>query len=134
MLLCVGCVLTAAAMRLLAATPDDQPREQPGDAKELTINQIMKRAHLTPQNRATRNNLDNKVLDNKATADEKKELLDLYSALRKQEPPQGKSEDWGKRVDELVASLKAVYAGEKGAPERFIKARDCKSCHAAHRG
>jgi hypothetical protein len=36
-------------------------------------------------------------------------------------------------VGELVESLKAVYAGEKGAAERFTRAKDCKSCHAAHR-
>ena len=134
MLLSVGCVLlTACAIRMLAAAPDEKPREQPGAAKERSISQIMLRAHLTPGNRATRNNLDNKVLDNKATDDEKKELLELYSGLRKQKPPKGKSEEWDKRVGELVESLKAVYAGEKGAKERFSQAKDCKSCHAAHR-
>jgi hypothetical protein len=134
MLLSVGCVLlTACAIQTLASNRDEPRSEQPGDAKELGINQIMKRAHLTPQNRGTRNNLDNKVIDNKATDDEKKELLDPYSSLRKQGPPKGESAEWDKRVGELVDSLKAVYAGEKGATERFIRARDCKSCHAAHR-
>jgi hypothetical protein len=134
LLLSVGCVLLIAyEIRMLAAAPDEKPAEKPGDKKELSIGQIMLRAHLTPNNRSSRNNLDNKVLDNKATYDEKKELLELYSGLRKQIPPKGKSEEWDKRVDELVESLKAVYAGEKGATDRFTKAKDCKSCHTAHR-
>jgi hypothetical protein len=133
-LLSVGCVLTTAcAVWMLAAPAVGKPRELPDEAKG-SINQIMKHAHLTPRNRGTRDNLDNKVLDGKATEDEKKDLLELYKALRKHRPPKGKGEEWDRRVDELVASLKAVYAKEKGATERFLEAKDCKSCHNAHRG
>jgi hypothetical protein len=106
------------------------PAEEP---EKLSINRIMLLAHLTPQNRGTHNNLDNKVLDKKATEAEKKELMELYTALGKLTPPKGKPEDWKVRTDELVAALKAVYADEEKAAERFLKARDCKACHMAHR-
>jgi hypothetical protein len=97
------------------------------------INRIMKLAHLTPGNRGTWDNLDNKVIDGKATEAEKKELLDLYTKLSKSDPPKGKADAWKERTGELVASLKAVYKGKEKAVERFERARDCKSCHAAHR-
>jgi hypothetical protein len=104
------------------------------EGKEVSdINRIMKQAHLTPGNRGTRDNLDNKVIDGKATDAEKKELLELYTKLSKADPPKGTAEAWKERTDELVASLKAVYKGEEKAIERFERARDCKSCHTAHR-
>jgi hypothetical protein len=116
---------------LAAARPDEKPPERPNGLSE--INWIMKRAHLTPQNRGTHNNLDNKVLDGKATEAEKKELLELYTALAKAKPPAGKLDDWKNRTEELVNALKAVDDGKANAKERFVRARDCKSCHAAHR-
>jgi hypothetical protein len=130
--LAVGCaVLFGLAVQFVVARADDKPPEKPDGLSD--INRIMKRAHLTPQNRATRNNLDNKVLDGKATDAEKKELRDLYAALAKAKPPAGKLDDWKKRTDELLGALEAVYDGKENAKDRFIKARDCKGCHAAHR-
>jgi hypothetical protein len=129
-----GVILLVCAVRLIAAPLDEKPPEKPDGKKHLGIDEIMVQAHLTPENRSTRNNLDNKVLDDKATDDEKKDLLRLYTSLGKQKPPKGGIEEWNKRTDELVASLKAVYAGQKGAKERFKKAADCKACHAVHRG
>jgi hypothetical protein len=108
-----------------------EDKAEPRDLRDIKV--IMKLAHLTPQNRGTRDNLDNKVLDAKATADEKQELLELYTALGKLDPPAGNAEAWKKRTAELVASLQAVYAGKEGAAERFTQAKDCKACHVAHR-
>lgn len=119
----VTCLIAAGIVSQLSAEPD----------KALDISTIMVRAHLTPQNRGTRNNLDNKVLDDKATAAEKQELLELYRALAKAKPPAGRIEDWEQRTSELVKSLQAVYASEANAKDRFSKARDCKACHTAHR-
>ena len=127
----VGSLLFALVVPLVGARPDDKAPEKPGGLSE--INWIMKRAHLTPENRGTRNNLDNKVLDGKATEAEKKELRDLYTALAKAKPPAGKLDDWKKRTEELLQALDAVYDGKENAKEQFIRARDCKGCHAAHR-
>ena len=99
----------------------------------IGINQIMVQAHLRPENRGTRNNLDNKLVDGKATDEEKKRLLELYQMLANSKPPAGDLEAWKKRTTEIVDSTQALIRGEDKAAERFIKARDCKECHALHR-
>jgi hypothetical protein len=51
-------ILLACAAQLIAAPRDEKPPEKPDGAKQLSIKTIMVQAHLTPQNRSTRNNLD----------------------------------------------------------------------------
>jgi hypothetical protein len=100
---------------------------------QLTINEIMVKAHLKPQNRSTRNNLDSKVIDGKATAAEQQELLMLYTALANLKPPRGDLAEWKAATGEMVAAVKAVIRGEVRAADQLTKARDCKSCHDKHR-
>jgi uncharacterized protein (TIGR03067 family) len=100
---------------------------------ELSISDIMVLAHLSPQHRATRNNLDSKVIDGKATPEEQQELLLLYTALSKLKPPRGDLVEWKARTGEMVEAVKAVIRGEAKAAERLTKARDCKSCHDKYR-
>jgi uncharacterized protein (TIGR03067 family) len=99
---------------------------------ELSISDIMVLAHLRPQHRATRNNLDSKVIDGKATAAEQQELLLLYTALSNLKPPRGDLVEWKARTGEMVEAVKAVIRGEAKAADRLTKARDCKSCHDKH--
>jgi hypothetical protein len=131
MLRCTPLALTLTILFGLSSMHKDAAGKPAVEVSD--INRIMKQAHLTPGNRGTRDNLDNKVIDGKATDAEKKELLELYTALSKTDPPKGSADAWKERTDELVASLKAVYKGEEKAVERFSKARDCKSCHETHR-
>jgi len=98
----------------------------------LGINEIMGKAHLKPQNRSTRNNLDSKVIDGKATAAERQELLMLYTALSGMKPPRGDLDEWKARTGEMVGAVKAVIGGEAKAADRLAKARDCRSCHDKH--
>jgi hypothetical protein len=100
---------------------------------QRSINEIMVRAHLKPQNRSTRNNLDSKVIDGKATAAERQELLLLYTALSSMKPPRGDLDEWKARTGEMVEAVKAVIGGEAKGADRLTKARDCKSCHDKHR-
>jgi hypothetical protein len=99
---------------------------------ELSISEIMVMAHLKPHNRSSRNNLDSKVIDGKATAAEQQELLMLYTALSNLKPPRGDLVEWKARTGEVVEAVKAVIRGEAKAAERLTKARDCKSCHDKH--
>jgi RNA polymerase sigma factor (sigma-70 family) len=99
---------------------------------ELSIPEIMVMAHLKPQNRSTRNNLDSRVIDGKATAAEQQELLLLYTALSKLKPPRGDLVEWKARTGEMAEAVKAVIRGEAKAADRLTKARDCKSCHDKH--
>jgi hypothetical protein len=106
--------------------------EEKPEAKR-TISQIMVEAHLRPENRSTRNNLDSKVIDGKATPEEQQQLLKLYQELAERKPTGGDLGDWKKRTGEIVAATQAVIRGEKNAGERLEKARDCKACHVLHR-
>jgi hypothetical protein len=110
---------------LLAAKSQGQLPEK----AELSISDIMVKAHLKPQNRSTRNNLDSKVIDGKATAAEQQELLMLYTALSNLKPPRGDLVEWKTRTGEMVGAVKAVIRDEAKAADRLTKARDCKSCH-----
>jgi hypothetical protein len=108
--------------------------EPPATGKPLSINQIMVRAHLRPQNRATRNHLDHKLIDGKATDAEKQELLDLYTQLTKLTPPKGDAEAFRKDAQSLVDAVQAIIDGKENGKDLLIKATDCKSCHAKYRG
>ena len=122
-------VLVALSLAVLCSRADEpSPPEVP-----LSINRIMVRAHLRPQNRATRNNLDRKVIDGKATDSEKRELLDLYTQLTKLTPPKGDAEAFRKDAQALVDAVQAVIDGKEGGKEMLIKATDCKGCHAKYR-
>jgi RNA polymerase sigma factor (sigma-70 family) len=99
----------------------------------LSINEIMVKAHLKPQNRSTRNNLDSKVIDGKATAAEQQELLMLYTALSSSKPPRGDFVEWKVRTGEMIEAVQAAIHGEARAADRLTKARDCKSCHDKYR-
>ena len=122
-------VTLAASLLLLAANSQGQPPEK----AELSISEIMVKAHLKPQNRSTRNNLDSRVIDGKATAAEQQELLLLYTALSNLKPPRGDLVEWKARTGEMVEAVKAVIRGDAKAADRLTKARDCKSCHDKHR-
>jgi hypothetical protein len=113
---------------------DDQLRPTKGrQFKDININRIMREAHLNPGNRSTRNNLDSRAIDNKATAAELQQLLELYRELALAKPPRGDLKAWQARTGEMVAAVEAVIAGENKARARLARANDCKACHALHR-
>jgi RNA polymerase sigma factor (sigma-70 family) len=121
-------------LRIFYPKWDDQLRPKKGpNVKAVSINQIMRRAHLTPQDRGTRNSLDSRAIDNRATAAELQQLLALYRELALAKPPRGGLKAWRARTGELVAAVEAVIAGEDGARPRLARANDCTSCHALHR-
>jgi hypothetical protein len=120
-------VIAATFILATAFAPAADEKPRPG------IDQIMVQVHLKPQNRGTRNNLDNKVIDGKASADEQKQLLELYQLLASTKPPKGDLDAWKKRTNEMVDAVQAVIRGEAKAAERLTKARDCKACHTLNR-
>jgi hypothetical protein len=125
MMLRTGVLVSCSLVTLTLSFAEEKPKP--------TISKIMKQAFLSPYNRGSTNNLDNKLLQGRATEAEKKELLELLTTLSQSTPPKGNLDDWKKRTTEFVAATKALIAGEEMAKERFVKARNCKECHLQHR-
>jgi mono/diheme cytochrome c family protein len=97
------------------------------DAKaKFTIKQVMKTAHKDKRK--------DKVAKGDASADEKKQLVELYEALAANKPPKGDEADWKAKTAALVAAAKDAEAGKAGAGEALTKAANCMECHTAHKG
>jgi hypothetical protein len=94
-------------------------------APKHTIKDVMKQAHGAK--------LLNKVLDDSATDDEKKELLDLYISLVENQPPKGERGDWLRKTAMLQFAAARVVVGRENAAEALKAASNCKACHDAHK-
>ncbi len=97
------------------------------DADVKDIETIMDKAHKGDPS------LFKQVVSGKATKDQAKELLDLYTDLGKNKPPKGSESDWKKRCDALVTSAKDVVAEKPGATKALATAANCKACHTVHK-
>lgn len=92
------------------------------------IEEIMEKAHKPPKS-----SLFVQVKNGKATAAQKKQLLELYEELAKNKPPKGSPEDWKKRTSALVKSAKDVVNEKEGARQELAKAANCGACHKVHK-
>lgn len=110
--------LAAVLLAASYAGADDKPK--------YTTKEVMKEAHGKPK-------LLNKVLDGKATDDDKKKLLELYEAMAKNKPAKGDADNWKKLNDAIVAAAKDVVAGKDGSVDALKKATKCGDCHSAHK-
>jgi hypothetical protein len=118
----VPCLLGALAMGIIAlgvypASGQDKPK--------YDISEVMQKAH--------KGGLLKKVTGGNASAEEKTQLLEYYTALSQNKPPKGDEKEFKKRTDPIVAAAKEVVAGKEGAEAKLSKAVNCKDCHAAHR-
>jgi len=114
--LILGLVIGLAALR----AADDAPK--------YTIKEVMKMAH------AGDNALAKKVTSGKASQEDKKKLVDLYTALAADTPKKGDAESWKDKTGALLDAAKAVEDGKDGAAKDLKKAMDCKACHTVHKG
>ena len=93
------------------------------DAPKYTIKEVMKMAHTGD------NSLAKKVASGKANKTDDKKLVDLYTALAADKPPQGDADVWKDKTGALLDAAKAVEDGKDGATKDLKKAMDCKACH-----
>jgi len=114
--LSLAVVITTSA--LTRAADDDKPK--------VTTKEVMKRA--------MKGGLCKKVASGKGDDAEKKELLDLFEALAKNEPPKGDADSWKEKTGALVKAATGISKGEDGAGAALVKAADCKGCHSLHKG
>ena len=108
----------AASLGMFRAA-DDKPK--------FSIDEIMDKAHKGKPS------LWKKVVDGKASPEEKKELLGLYEDLAKNKPEKGSQEDWKKRTGNMIKAAKDVVAAKDGATKALGKAVNCKACHELHK-
>jgi len=109
-----------------------QEQKSSGDESDvLTIGEIMIKAHQP--GRSARKALDQRVIDGRATDDEKRRLLALYEALAKAKPEEGSLDDWKRVTKALVEAAQGVVAGQENAAEALKTALNCKACHEKFR-
>ena len=109
--LILGLVIGLAALR----AADEAPK--------YTIKEVMKMAHTGETS------LAKKVASGKASKADDKKLVDLYTALAANTPPQGDADVWKDKTGALLDAAKSVEDGKDGAAKDLKKAMDCKACH-----
>lgn len=67
-----------------------------------------------------------------ATAEEKKELLEMFVSLQGHSPSKGDAASWKEKTTTLKDAMQAFVDG-KGDVEAVKKAANCKACHDVHR-
>lgn len=108
-------VSTVAMFALILLVNSDAGAFQDKDKKEPTVKEIMMKAH-------GKDGLRKKVMDDKASNDEKKALIDLYTALAASKNPKGDEKDW-------KAKTKVVVELAKSGTPADLKKIDCMGCH-----
>lgn len=93
---------------------------QSGEKDKVTIKVVMQKA--------MKGGLCAKVASGKADEAEKKQLVELFTALAKNEPPKGDPDSWKAKTKALLDAAKA----DDGAALK--KAADCAACHSEHKG
>ena len=118
--LLVVCLIMTFAWVVVAVTTRAQ------DKPKYTIKEVMKTAH--------KGGLTKKVAKGEASAEEKKQLVELYEALAANHPPMGDEASWKEKTAELVVAAKEAAEGKDGASDKlnaiFMK---CAGCHMAHK-
>ena len=115
-----GALLLGLAAGLVSVRADDAPK--------YTIKQVMDMAHKG------KDSLYNKITKTTtATDDDKKKLVELYTALAADHPKMNDDDDWKTRTAAMVAAAQDVAAGKDGSIDTLKKAVACSDCHDVHR-
>lgn len=113
------------ALGLLVNTYVIRAEDDDKDKPKHDIKEIMVLAH--------KKGLYKKVIEGKASDDEKKQLTVLYIELSQNHPSKGSDESWKEKTTAVVKASKDVEAGKEGATAALKKANNCASCHKAHK-
>jgi hypothetical protein len=119
----LSCGVAVLSLMLVLGVNSAGEKDKKAEPK-YTIKEVMKKAHDDE-------GLLEKVQEGKATAKEKKELVELYVALHDNTPPKGDKAKWAKVTQSLVDTAKAIDDGkdEKMAIKTLTKLVNCKNCH-----
>jgi hypothetical protein len=75
-----------------------------------------------------------KVAKGEASDDEKKKLVECFTALAANKPPKGDAESWKAKTGALLEAAKAAAEGTEGASDKLKAAANCAACHKEHKG
>ncbi len=80
--------------------------------------------------KAMKGGLCKKVATGKATAAEKKQLVEMFVALHSNTPPKGDEKVWAKVTQALVETAKKIESGtDETATMTLGKLANCANCH-----
>jgi surface antigen len=119
-------VVTAVALAFFGSVGSENAAGGGDKKPKFTISQVMKKA--------MKGGLCGKVASGKASDDEKKELVELFTALSMNTPPKGEADDWKAKTGALVSAAKAAVENKDGATAALKKAANCAACHKLHKG
>jgi cytochrome c len=91
-----------------------------GEKAKYTISQVMKKAMA--------GGLCKKVASGKASDEERKELVALFTALAQNDPPKGDKAAFKEKANALLKAAKDNDGAALG------KAANCAACHKEHKG
>jgi hypothetical protein len=120
--LIVACVIVAFGWVAFTLSSGAQEGAKP----KYTIKEVMKTAH--------KGGLMKKVAEGKASADEKKQLLEFYEALAANKPPKGDEAEWKVKTSAILAAARAAAEGDEAAGKKLNDTVKCMDCHQAHKG
>ena len=113
-----GALFVIAAM--IIAQPVGAAPKAPAEPAN-SIKDVMKKAH--------KDGLLKKVLEDQASDDEKKQLLDLYIDMLEGTPEKGEKTEWLMMAGRSVVAASKVVIGREGAVAELKEATNCKACH-----
>jgi hypothetical protein len=116
----VACVIITFAWVIVAVTGLAQ------DKPKYTTKEVMQKAH--------KGGLMKKVSEGKASAEEKKQLLEFYEALAANKPQKGDEAEWKVKTSAIVAAARAAAEGDEAAAKKLSDTVKCMECHQAHKG
>lgn len=92
-----------------------------GEKAKYTIAEVMAKAH--------KSKLFAKVAKGDASDDEKKTLVELYTALNKNTPPAGDEKKFKQITGDMLKAAKAAAEGDEKGGKLLLKLVNCGGCH-----
>lgn len=94
---------------------------QAGEKAKYTISDVMLKVH--------KKGLHTKVAKGQATEEEKKQLVEMYTALTQLKPPMGDLDAWKKQTGMMLEAAKGALKGDAKAAKSLATIVNCKACH-----
>jgi hypothetical protein len=111
--------LAFAVVSLALADQDKTPK--------YTVEEIMKALHKGDDS------VGKKVLKGQGKQADFDKLVEYYTSLPLNDPPQGDPEGWKQKTTAVLNAAQALKDGKPGALDQYTKAVSCKDCHSIYR-